>query len=173
MVTSHTVPTEWWRRERCPERPPPEDHFPPANQHWSGATFVFQPMKLTVRLFICKRSASQVPISRIWALASAETEGVGVSWGGSRWLITSLSRNCVPTLHEYMKGPGTHSKMNVFFCYSPARLTLPSPLAQAVVSKEAKPPVLQKWVPWSLPQYQALSACLPQGLDAWKRLHQF
>lgn len=94
-------------------------------------------------------------------------------WGGRRWLFkTSLSRNCVPTLHEYKKGPGTHSQKNVFFVNDTLGSPFPFP-GTGSAEQGCNVPYPKKPVLWSLSQYQALSTHLLQGLDAQKTLHPF
>lgn len=107
------------------------------NQHWSEALFFPSLQKFIVEFLICKCPASQVPTSRLGALVSAEGEGWGP--GRGRWLITSLSRNCVPTLHEFMKIPGTHSKQSVFsLSDSLGWPSLPPPPRQVLLGKECQ-----------------------------------
>lgn len=73
-------------------------------------------------------------MSRNGALASAEREDGG---GGEKWLNTG--KNCVPTLHAYMKRPRTQPKKMSFFFFLSDSLGLHfPPLPQAVVSKETK-----------------------------------
>ena len=103
----------------------------------------------------------------------AAIHGVTKSWTRlSDWTELNWSRNCVPILHEYMKGPGTHSQKNVFFVNDLLGSPVPFP-GTGSAEQGGKAPYPKKQVLWSLSQYQAPGTHLLQGLDAQKTLHPF
>ena len=73
----------------------------------------------------------------------AAIHGVTKSWTWlSDWTELNWSRNCVPILHEYMKGPGTHSQKNVFFVIDLLGSPVPFP-GTGSAEQGGKPPILR------------------------------